>query len=92
MPDNRFGVTAIEREPGIFVIHFTFQNIDKTFHMFRASKMLVVGIKRIRIRFGVKGALSRIFSISLKRQNMHLCHGKQKNNGPFLLTIAILVR
>ena len=39
----------------------------------------------------LKGALSRSFIVSLNSRNMYLCRGKPKNNGPFLLTIAILV-
>ena len=40
----------------------------------------------------VKGALSRIISISLNSQNIYLCRRKPTNNGLFLLPIAILVR
>ena len=42
----------------------------------------------------LKGALSRIFSLSLNSQNIYLDVGcrKPKNNGLFLLIIGILVR
>ena len=40
----------------------------------------------------LKGLCHRLFSISLNNQNIHLCHGKSENNGPFLLTIPVLKR
>ena len=38
-----------------------------------------------------KGALSRIFIVSLNSQNINVCPGKTKHNGAVLLAIAILV-
>ena len=38
-----------------------------------------------------KGAMSRIFSISLNSKIYICVAGNLKNNGPFLLTVAILV-
>ena len=37
----------------------------------------------------LEGALSRIISISLKSQNIYLCHRKPTNNDLFLLPITV---
>ena len=39
----------------------------------------------------IKGVLSRITSISLKSQDIYLCHRKPTNNGLFLLPMGLLV-
>ena len=46
---------------------------------------------RVLKKSAFKGARLRIISISLKNQNIYLCHRKPTKNGSFLLTIAMLI-
>ena len=52
--------------------------------------LATVGLAAIMIP-SVNGALSQSFGRSLNGQNIHLRRRKPKNNGPFLLKMAILV-
>ena len=66
-------------------------NVDWKWHMLRLAKRILFYQSKIHgYNCLLKGAQSRIISISLKSQNIYLCHRKPTNNGLFLLTIAIL--